>query len=233
MLYYHKNIGKIYYGDRQIKEIWCGSKKVYGPTAYSLPQGNEYIPYGYYLDGFKLMTTEGKLVADNVLQAIGSEANGGVRGGKMTFILYLKEGKLFHVYAFGMYDELGIHTEISYNNLIDNGSGGWSDIHGLRTIREGSFEAFATKNRRACYISRHECYPTEDIVAKVSCWNFMSLYGFALTYDGRVLNFDHSTHEWGQCRSGAVNIIGRFYLNTAHEWRDIFTDEIFEMPEDI
>lgn len=251
------NSSKIYFGNKRAKEIWLGNKKIFGATARNLPQlsASSYLTYGICLENFRLMTTDGDIIAEDVIKAVGSEISDGL--GSVDPIFFIQQGtlKLYTIFCrVGNDDGTIVETELE---TLDSG---WIDITDLYVFknywRSYVLACGIKKDRRAAFIYRGGRYEpftydlTEEPVVKVS--SLLGLFGFtasgfpktcvfALTYDGKVLAYEiheydftegfpygEYPHSWKVYRTGALDIRARCYLNSSGEWRNILTDEIEE-----
>lgn len=251
------NSSRIYFGNKRAKEIWLGNKKIFGATARNLPQlsANFYLPYGISLENFRLMTTDGDIIAEDVIKAVGSEYSDGL--GSVDPIFFIQQGtlKLYTIFCRVNPGELFFETELE---TLDSG---WIDITDLYVFRN-YWRSYVLacgikKDRRAAFIYRGDrndplTYDlTEEPVVKVS--SILGLFGlitlvfpktcvFALTYDGKVLAYEiheddfnegfpygRFPHSWKVYRTGALDIRAQCYLNSSGEWRNILTDEIEEL----
>ena len=236
MLYYRdKYIAKLYYGTTQIKEMWLGNKKFYGPQTKDLLSSTEDIPFGYYLENFCIKNTQGEIISDDVQEAMASYSDTGPV--YRSSIFFIRNGELVHHSVEVVPSPSEVRVKYIYTSKESEGWSHiiWVDVFGSGRQKYGV--CLGIKERKAClFIERGGEYMTNENVVKVSfaplAWDFDNVYASALTYDGKVLFCCSSltgTNEWVNYRQGAVDISDAAYLNANNEWRSIETDELVNL----
>jgi hypothetical protein len=218
MLYYqNKAISSVFYNGKRIKEVFLGDKQVFPSSQWGyLMEPSEYNRLGFYMKDYRLMATDGTVVAEGVSKAIPSPSS------IPRHIAYIKNGTLYIMTA-------GIEDP-SFS--IEEDSSGWSSFIHFRGYPQGSASLVGIKD--GCAFMRTKYYSeycsTESVV-KVSAdipsvTELDDVCGTAMTRDGQCLICFSDGEGWKRYCDGAKDIFGQIYLNEDNELRAIKTDRL-------